>query len=51
VENTRSLVAELKQLRVPHKCHEIAGGTHSSVLEPAIPPIVEFFSQHKRADR
>lgn len=51
VEKTRSMVAELQQLGVPHEYHEIPGGTHGSVLGPAIPDIVEFFSQHKRADK
>ncbi len=51
VEDARVMVAELKKLGVPHEYHEIPGGTHGSVLGPAIPHIVEFFSQHKRADK
>ena len=51
VENTRSMVAELKQLGVPHEYYEIPGGTHSDVVGPAIPHIVDFFSQHQRADK
>lgn len=51
VENARSMVAELKQLGIPHEYHEIPGGTHDSVVDPAIPPIVEFFSRPKRADK
>ena len=51
VENTRSMVAELKELGLPHKYHEIPGGTHNNVVGPAIPHIVEFFSRHQRADK
>jgi predicted peptidase len=51
VENTRSKVAELKKLGVPHEYREIPGGTHGDVIGPAIPDIVEFFSRHKRADK
>ncbi len=51
VENTRSKVAELKLLGVPHEYHEIPGGTHSDVVGPAIAAIVGFFSRHKRADK
>ena len=51
VEDARVMVAELKKLGVPHEYHEIPGGTHGSVIGPAIPDIVEFFSRHKRADK
>ncbi len=48
VETSRVMVAELKKLGVECEYHEIPGGTHGDVVGPAIPKIVEFFSQHAR---
>ena len=51
VEGSRTLVAEMKQLGIPHEYIEVTGGGHSDVVAPNLPRIVGFFDRHMRAKK
>ena len=48
VEQSRSMVAEMKRLGVEHQYIEVPGGTHGGVVAPNLRAMFDFFDKHKR---
>jgi predicted esterase len=48
VANTRRWADKLKELKMTHEYHEIAGGDHGSVIATGMPDIFAFFAKHTR---
>jgi dienelactone hydrolase len=48
VEGSRAMVAKLKELGTEFKYIEVPGGTHSNVVAPNLPAILDFFDAHKK---
>jgi predicted peptidase len=48
VENSRTMVAELKRQGVDFRYIEVPGGTHNNVLEPNLKAIFDFFDAHRK---
>jgi predicted esterase len=51
VSGSRTMVAKLRELGVDFKYIEVPGGTHSSVVAPNLPAILDFFDIHKKNSR
>jgi predicted peptidase len=50
VTQSRQMVAAGKKLNAPITYVEVPGGSHVSVAEPNIAPMLEFFAKQQRAD-
>lgn len=48
VEQSRTMVAELKRHSVDHQYIEVPGGTHGGVVAPNLRAMFDFFDKHKR---
>jgi poly(3-hydroxybutyrate) depolymerase len=48
VENSRTMVAELKRQGVEHQYIEVPGGTHGGVVAPNLRAMFDFFDKHKK---
>ena len=49
VEQSRSMVGEMKRLGVEHQYIEVPGGTHGGVVAPNLRGMFDFFDKHKKA--
>jgi len=49
VAGSRAMVAKLKELGTEFNYIEVPGGTHSNVVVPNLPAILEFFDAHKKS--
>ena len=51
VEQSRTMVAEMKRIGVEHRYIEVPGGTHGGVVAPNLRAMFDFFDAHKRTAR
>jgi poly(3-hydroxybutyrate) depolymerase len=48
VEQSRTMVAEMKKLGVEHQYIEVPGGTHGGVVGPNLRAMFDFFDKHRK---
>jgi poly(3-hydroxybutyrate) depolymerase len=48
VEQSRTMVAEMKRIGVEHQYIEVPGGTHGGVVAPNLRAMFDFFDRHKK---
>jgi len=51
VSGSRTMVAKLKELGTEVKYIEVPGGSHSGVVAPNLPAVIEFFDAHRKTTR